>query len=177
MATSRGPIPDLPGSVNRRAFSGCPRHRAWVRQPGPSRDQAASRPSDVKSCRDTTGHNGTKPAGRHDQPSNYCWPADQVMKNQASPESIRTATHMSTPRTPQRVRLRPDASCPFCLAARGPSVADAATDEPPELHQLVHQRLRTTEDILGPNPKMRPDYGRTRTSRWVLLPTTEASEG
>jgi hypothetical protein len=26
-------------------------------------------------------------------------------------------------------------------------------DDPPDVHQLVHQRLRTTVHILGPNPK------------------------
>jgi hypothetical protein len=59
------------------------------------------------------------------------------------------------------------------FGSRGPSVGEPTTEEPPELHQLVHQRLRTTMDILGPNPKIRPDHGRIRTSRWVLLPTTE----
>jgi hypothetical protein len=48
-----------------------------------------------------------------------------------------------------------------------------ATEDPPDLHQLVHQRLRTTMDILGPIPKERLDHGPIRTSWWVLHPTTE----
>ncbi len=43
----------------------------------------------------------------------------------------------------------------------------------PDLHQFVHQRLCTTMDIPGPNPKIRPDHGPMCTSRWVLLPTAD----
>jgi hypothetical protein len=43
----------------------------------------------------------------------------------------------------------------------------------PDLHQFVHQRLRTTMDIPGPNPKIRPDHGPMCTSQRVLLPTTD----
>jgi hypothetical protein len=44
----------------------------------------------------------------------------------------------------------------------GPTIPDGfiypGTEESPDLHQLVHQRLRTTIDILGPEPedKVRP---------------------
>jgi hypothetical protein len=48
-----------------------------------------------------------------------------------------------------------------------------ATEDPPDLHQLVHQRLWTTMDILGLNSKIRSDHGLIRTSWWVLLPTTD----
>src|SRR6185437_10930491 len=51
------------------------------------------------------------------------------------------------------------------------------TEDPPDLHQLVHQRLWTAAHILGPNPKIRCDHGLIRTSWWVLLPTTDQKVG
>jgi len=65
MATSRGPIPDLPASAHRRVSSVAPAARQG-RQPGPSRDQVVSRPS----------------------AQNHCWPADQVMKSRTSRELV-----------------------------------------------------------------------------------------
>jgi len=44
--------------------------------------------------------------------------------------------------------------------------SEHATEESPELHQLVHQRLRTTTDILGPNPKIK---ARPRTYTHVVV--------
>jgi hypothetical protein len=48
-----------------------------------------------------------------------------------------------------------------------------ATEDPPDLHQLVHQRLWTATHILGLNSKIRSDHGLIRTSWWVLHPTTD----
>ena len=45
MATSRGPIPDLPVSVPRRVSSVAPATARQGRQSGPSRDRVVSRPS------------------------------------------------------------------------------------------------------------------------------------
>jgi hypothetical protein len=63
------------------------------------------------------------------------------------------------------------------LGSRADRRSEAATKDPPDLHQLVHQRLRTTVDILGPNPSIRPDHGPMCTSWWVLLPTTDQMAG
>jgi hypothetical protein len=53
-------------------------------------------------------------------------------------------------------------TCPSirCLAAAD-SQSEHATEGPPHLHQLVHQRLRTTMDALGREPK---DQARPRTN-------------
>jgi hypothetical protein len=69
--------------------------------PGLSQDQAVSRPSNVKSHRDTTGHNENKPAGQDRsavQLPQACLPGHE--KSGTSP-LVHGQALMSTPRTPK----------------------------------------------------------------------------
>jgi hypothetical protein len=59
--------------------------RCWAWSAGAmQRPRSVSRPSDVKSHQDTTGHNENKPAGPGDRPHDHRRPVRQAMKSLAS---------------------------------------------------------------------------------------------
>src|SRR5947209_20498911 len=68
---------------------------------------------------------------------------------------------------------RPRGSMGSRMYRRTSSRSDPATEEPLHLHQLVHQRLWTTMNVLGPGPEDKPDPGQIAGSRGALAVTTE----
>jgi hypothetical protein len=54
-------------------------------------------------------------------------------------------------RHPRRLARTPDQESDVWQPRRPP--VEPATEQPPDVHQLLHQRLRTTMDVLGPGPE------------------------